>query len=310
MGRLKLPIIFFILVVLISSCSFESLQNEPEYNPVTLKELHDGFFNEELTPEINNHNKDSIVIVATGHLYPMLNYPLAYKAMIDSIIKQKPDYLFLLGDLVKNNTTSEWDTVLTRFARSGTQIYYSPGNHDLNYHYERWHGSRENQFEAEMLYIDKIGYRYKLLKDKFANYVFMNPNDSLDRFLEYLNKIRPKFDTTKMNIFLSSQCMWHKKSQIPGDNHTWMNKAFTRDEILPEIEDFDYLVHGDWGGKIHTGFWPKSNGRFNVIAVGNRIPGDSLFIARLIVTDNNIDATSIRINPPEESSWYDKDKKW
>lgn len=293
----------------LSSCSFGTDAGNKAYNPTSLKELHEGFYDAEITPDIKNEDKDSIVIVATGHLYPLLHHPLAYNAMIDSVISQKPDYIFLLGDLVKDNIDSEWDTVLTRFTKLGASLYYAPGNHDLNYHYERWEGIRENQFKAEMKYIDKIGYRYKLLKDKFANYVFLNPNDSLDRFLSYVDIIDPLRDTSKMSIILSSQSLWHNKHQDLADNHTWMNKAFTREEVLPNLEEYDYLVHGDWGGKLYNGFWPKSEGRFKVIAVGNRVPGDSLYIARLVITDHNIDTKSIRINPPEESTWFGKKKK-
>lgn len=298
------------MVLIIASCSDTTTIDENHYNPTTLKELHDGYYNEELTPDIRTVDKDSVVIVTTGHLYPVLDYPHAYKAMVDSVLNQKADYIFLLGDLVKDNTDAEWDTVLSRFSRAKAEIYYAPGNHDVNYHYERWVGSRENQFEAEMRYIDKIGYRYKLLKDEFANYMFLNPNDSLDRFLKYINLMKPSLDDNKLTLFFASQSMWHNKHQILEDNHTWMNKAFTREEVLPHLEDFNYLIHGDWGGKLFEGEWPKpvSGDKYKVIAVGNRIPGDSLFIARFVIKDNNIKASSIRIIPPEESTWHDGKK--
>jgi len=226
--------------------------------------------------------------------------------MIDSIISQNPDYVFLLGDLVRDNEDVEWDSVLMRFDKTNAKVYYAPGNHDLNYHYERWDGSREHQFEAEMKYIEKVGYRYKIMQDNFANYVFINPNDSINRVLSYLDIIKPELDTTKTLILLSSQSLWHNKHQMPGDNHTWMAKAFTRDEILPNVEYFDYLIHGDWGGKFYKGFWPKNEGRFKVLAVGNRVPGDSLYIAKLVISKESIDGSSIRITVPEESTWFKK----
>ncbi len=308
MNSLRLLSIFVTLVIL-SSCSQNAIDKK-EYNPTTLKELHNGFYDRELTPDINNIQKDSVVIVSTGHLYPLLPYPHAYNALVDSILNQDPDYIFLLGDLVKDNTESEWDSVLNRFSNAGAKIYYAPGNHDVNYHYERWVGSRENQFEAEMRYINRIGYRYKLMKDEFANYMFLNPNDSLDRFLNYIDLMKPHWDENKLLLFFASQSMWHNKHQILEDNHTWMNKAFTRDEVLPHLEDFDYLIHGDWGGKLYVGFWekPVSGDRFKLIAVGNRIPGDSLYVARLVIKDDNIDATSIRVIPPENSNWHSKKK--
>jgi len=298
--------IIFIAISFLYSCSYSSSNNEQQYNPSTLKELHNGFFDEEIIPEINQTKNKEITIISTGHLYPLLHYPLAYNAMIDSIINQNPDYVFLLGDLVRDNTDAEWDSVLTMFDKTNTKLYFAPGNHDLNYHYERWEGSREHQFEAEMNYVNEIGYRYKLMKDNFANYVFINPNDSIDRVLSYLDKIKPELDTSKLMILLSSQSLWHNKHQIPGDNHTWMAKAFTRDEILPNVEYFDYLIHGDWGGKFYYGFWPKSKGRFKVLAVGNRVPGDSLYIAKLVISEEGIDGSSISIVVPEESTWFGK----
>ena len=304
MQLIKQVFLFFLAASILLSCSETSSNNDLKYNPTTLKELHDGFFDEEIIPEINQINNKEITIITTGHLYPLLNYPLAYNAMIDSAINQNPDYIFLLGDLVRDNTDAEWDSVLTRFDKIGCKIYFAPGNHDLNYHYERWDGSREHQFEAEMNYVNEVGYRYKLMKDNFANYVFINPNDSIDRVLSYLEIIKPELDTSKLMILLSSQSLWHNKHQIKGDNHTWMAKAFTRDEILPKVEYFDYLTHGDWGGKFYEGMWPKSEGRFKVFAVGNRVPGDSLYIAKLVVSNNEIKGSSIRIEVPEESAWF------
>jgi len=261
MRLLKLTILIFSISFLCYSCSESTSNSNTLYNPTTLKELHDGFFDEEIIPETNHSDNNEITIITTGHLYPLLNHPLAYNAMIDSIINQNPDYIFLLGDLVRDNTAEEWDSVLVRFNNTGSKLYFAPGNHDLNYHYERWEGSREHQFEAEMNYVKEVGYRYKLLQDNFANYVFINPNDSIDRVLSYLEIIKPELDTTKLMILLSSQALWHNKHQEIEDSRTWVNKAFKREEILPEVEYFDYLIHGDWGGKFYQGFWPRSKGR-------------------------------------------------
>lgn len=306
MHKTKLFILIFFITIIFSSCSDFFKQKKAPYNPTTLKELHAGFYDEEITPEIVQTTKKEITIITTGHLYPLLHHPLAYNALIDSIISINPDYIFLLGDLVRDNVDKEWDSVLTRFEKTGSKVYFAPGNHDLNYHYERWNGSRENQFKAEMKYIEKVGYRYKLMQDNYANYVFINPNDSIDRVLEFLDIIKPELDTTKLMILFSSQSLWHNKHQLADDNRTWVNKAFTRDEILPKVEHFDYLIHGDWGGKFYQGNWPKSEGRFNVIGVGNRKPADSLFIAKLVISETGIDASSVMIEIPEESNWFGK----
>ena len=47
---------------------------------------------------------------------------------------------------------------------------------------------------------------------------------------------------------------------------------------FPILKILLYLIHGDWGGKFYRGKWKKSNGAFDLMAVGNRKVGDSLFI--------------------------------
>jgi hypothetical protein len=273
-------------------------------NPKTLEELFRGYNEAELSPETNQLNKEPIVIVATGHLYPLLNYPQIYDAFIDTIINQKPDYFFSLGDIVYNNANGEWDTVFSKLKDLEAKIYFAPGNHDLNYHYERYFGKRDNQVEAEMRYLNKVGYRYKLVKDELANYVFINANDSVDRILAFIDQISPELDTNKWQILLSSQSLWVNKQQDPDNPKTWVNRPFNRNEMLPNIESFDVLIHGDWGGKFYRGRWKKSNGTFDLMAVGNRKVGDSFFITRIEIFSDTIKAWPIKVYIPESSDWF------
>jgi len=302
----------WILILLISgivlSCTYHEKRTDYVANPTTLEELFRGFNDAELTPEINELTQEPIVIVATGHLYPLLKYPLVYNAFIDKINEQDPDYFFTLGDIVYNNTEKEWETVEAYLNRLNASIYFAPGNHDLNYHYERYFGKRDNQIEAELRYLKQVGYRYKLIQDPFANYVFINANDSLHRVLSYIEKIKPLLNYNKHLILLSSQSLWFKKHQIPNDPKTWVNKPFHRDEILPFVEDFEYLIHGDWGGNFYRGKQKKNSGSFDVMAVGNRKVGDSLYITRLEIYKDTILAMPVRVQVPENSTWY-LDKK-
>lgn len=189
------------------------------------------------------------------------------------------------------------------------KIYFSPGNHDLNYHYERYFGKRDNQIEAEMRYLNQVGYRYKLVKDELANYVFINANDSVNRILSFIEQISPALDTNKSQILLSSQSLWVNKQQDPSDPKTWVNRPFNRNELLPYIENFAVLIHGDWGGKFYRGKWKKSNGAFHLMAVGNRKVGDSLFITRIEVYKDSVLAWPIKIEIPSSSSWFENKKK-
>ena len=306
MKKLGIASILFIIITLIISCSgiFEPKKNL--YQPTSLKELHTGFFDEEIIPENVHQSKEEITVIVTGHLYPLIKYTEVYKTFIDSINHQKPDYLFLLGDLVQENNDQEWDTILTRLGKINCKVYFTPGNHDLNYHFERYFGKRDHQYEAEIRYINHVGYRYKLLKDDFANYLFFNPNDSLDRVLSYLNIIKPNFDTTKHMILLSGQALWDNTNQEADDPHTWVYKAFSHDDILPEIGSFDYLIHGDWSGKFSLGTFPKDKGQFQIMSVGNRTFGDSLYITCLKISSDTLIASSIPVIIPKESSWWKK----
>ena len=277
-------------------------------HPKTLKELFSGFSNNELTPDVYHFNKDSVVIVATGHLYPMLFHPDVYKIFIDSIKAQKPDLFFALGDLVFNNSEQEWDTVLANFAKLKVPVYFGPGNHDLNYHYERYNGSHAHQVEAEMRYMRKAKCRYKVVKDDFANYVFINANDSAKRILSYINMMRPKLDTTKQMIILSSQSLWFNKQQDPKNPQTWPNRPFKREKLLPYITDFKHLIHGDWGGKFFRYRYHKDYGTFDAMGVGNRRESEPLYITRLIVYKDTIIARPVNVKLPENTTWYEKRK--
>ncbi len=301
---MKRWISILLVALVLMSCNHSQKKNDFVPNPTTLEELFRGFNKEELTPDIIDTNKDSIIIVATGHLYPLLKYPSVHQAFIDSIKAQHPDCFFSLGDIVYNNTDEEWDTVFSYYDQLNTRIYFAPGNHDLNYHYERYFGKRDHEIEAEMRYLKQVGFRYKLLKDNLANYVFINANDSVQRILTFLNDIRPYLDKNKHLIMLSSQSLWFNKQQEPGNNPSWVNRPFHRDEFLPHITDFEYLIHGDWGGKFYRGKWKKKNGFFDVMAVGNRKAGDSLFITKIIIYKDTIVAKPIRVDVPAESGWY------
>ncbi len=303
---LKKWFIFSLMAVGLISCIQQEQKPKFVPNPTTLEELFRGFNEEELTPEESEVNKEPVVIVATGHLYPLLKYPEIYNALIDEIIKEHPDYFFTLGDIVRDNTDDEWDTVFKHLNKIDAKIYFAPGNHDLNYHYERYVGKRDNQIEAEMRYLKQVGYRYKLLQDEMANYVFINANDSAYRILSFIEQITPELDTTKHLILISSQSLWANKQQVADDPHTWVNRPFHRDELLPSVENFEYLIHGDWGGKFYRGQWKKSNGYFDVMGVGNRKIGDPLFITRIEMYKDSIAAQPIWIDIPENSNWFTK----
>jgi hypothetical protein len=274
--------------------------------PTSLQELFSGFNEAELTPVNLKHDNEPVVIIATGHLYPLLNYPGIYENLINRAIAEEPDYFFNLGDMVYNNTDAEWDLVFKTFEPLPASYFYAPGNHDLNYHYERYVGKRDNQIEAELRYLKQVGYRYRLLQDQNANYVFINANDSAHRIRQYLDRVRPQLEDDKIKILVSSQSLWHDKYQEPDNPKTWVKRPFHRDTLLKHVQYFDVLLHGDWGGKFFRGKWKKKDGgHFEVLGVGNRKPGDTLYITRLEIYKDSIAARPILIDIPEVSKWFD-----
>lgn len=299
-------ILICLMLIGIISCNQPEQKSVFVPNPTTLKELFSGFNEAEISPEFINSKKEPVVIVATGHLYPLLKFPDVYNSLIEKINEQKPDYFFTLGDIVRNNTDEEWDTVHKNLSKIDAKVFFAPGNHDLNYHYERYVGKRDHQIEAEMRYLKQVGYRYKLIQDQFANYVFINANDSAKRIISFIDEIKESIDTTKQLLLISSQSLWVNKQQDPNDPHTWVNRPFHRDELLPFVEDFDYLIHGDWGGKFYRGTWKKSNGFFDVMGVGNRKVGDPVFITRLEIYQDSISAKPIWIDIAENNEWFNQ----
>lgn len=292
-----------------TSCVNQSNHALYKTAPGTLEELQSGFFESEFLVDQHQFADSSLTIVAFGHTYPLLFDSVAFDAFIETVKAQHPDYVFVLGDIVRDNSEKEWQTVLDQFAKINSIFYFAPGNHDLNFHYERYFGKHDHQFEAESRYIDHVGYRYKTVKDNFANYVFVNMNDSIDRVLSYLNTTQANLDKSKPMLLLTSQCVWHNKHQIKGDLKSWTNKPFTREELLPHIGYFDVLIHGDWGGKFFRGSWKKPSGQFDVMGVGNRLAGDSLYISRIEIHPDTIIATGIPVPVPSNSSWYKNDEE-
>jgi hypothetical protein len=274
-------------------------------NPTTLEELFSGFSEDEINADVYDFDKDSVVIVATGHLYPLLYHPDVYRRFIKTVKEQHPDYFFALGDLVYNDSEKEWDTVLANFNKIGVPFYFAPGNHDLNYHYERYFGKHDHQVEAELRYLNKAKCRYKVVKDNFANYVFVNANDSLKRVLAFLDFARPQLDKDKHMIMLSSPALWFNKQQDPNNPKTWTNRPFRREKIMPEVKDFECLIHGDWSGRFYRG---RVYGH-DVMAVGNRKAGDSLYIVRITVYEDTILAKPVFVPIPDESTWFNNKKK-
>lgn len=305
---MKQNVIFIILLSFLYACGTNKIDQQPETakrsGRALLDSMHSGFNKVELTKQFLTNNNDTTTIVAFGHVYHLLNHEEAFDLMINTINNQNPDYVWVLGDIVFNNSEEEWKHINEKYKKLKGKRFHAPGNHDINYHYERWIGSIENQWEAESRYLKNVGYRYITLEDDVANYMMVNLNDSLDRVKKYLDKMTPELNEEKLSILFTHQDTWFDFMEDPEDPQTWPRKNFERDSLLKELRDFDYLIHGDWNEKFYEGEFKG----YNVVSLGNLNQGDPLNINVIKVTKSDIKIESIEVDIPENSSWYDSKK--
>jgi predicted MPP superfamily phosphohydrolase len=195
------------------------------------------------------------------------------------VVEQEPHYVFVLGNIVFNNAQDEWDVMLKAFEKIECPLYFVGGNHDMNYHYERWFVKYDNQWEAEGRFIDNVGYRYKLIQDDFANYLILNFNDSLPRIESYLEQIEHQIDSTKMTILMSHQNIWKPTLATAKDPHTWPNKTMTGGELLKSLGFVNVFVNGDWNSYFKSETTANASRELTSISAGNKVKGDTAFVS-------------------------------
>lgn len=302
MKRVHLFAIFIILLFL--SCNSNETFVQSASSKYKLDSLHSGFNTVELTKQNIKLNKDTVSIVAFGHVYGLLEHEDVFDLLIETVNSQNPDYVWILGDIVYNNTEEEWDYLLTKYKGLSGLRFHAGGNHDMNYHYERYHGKNENQWEAEMRYLNKIHYRYLTIEDDIANYMLINMNDSLDRIASYLDLMIKEMNNSKAKILFTHHATWHDNQSESNDPTTWVKKSFSRDSLLPKLYDFDYMIYGDWSEGFYMNTYKHKKKKFMVMDVGNLRVGDSLHITSIKLTKDTLWANPISINIPIDSKWY------
>ena len=266
--------------------------------------LHTVFTEEELTVDAHQFNKSSIRITTFGHIYPLLKYPKILDEFMATVKAQNPDYVFILGDMVFNNYDDEWETMLSAYSKFGCPVYYAPGNHDLNFHSERGIGDTKHQFEAERRYLEMIGYRYKLVKDNFANYLFLNLNDSLARLEGFINKMNPLIEESKLTIVLSHQNIW-SDYVATEDPETWRLKKMRMEQLMPSLINAKCFFNGDWTHSFVEKEVTYMSRNYKAYSVGNKLAGDQFYITNIQVFDNEIEVDTVHIPIPKKSTWYD-----
>ena len=303
---MKYPLFLFLFIALFSCDQVKEENGQSEASKHKLDSLHSSFNDIELTKEFIALNKDTVTIVTFGHVYSLLYHEDVFDSMIRTINAQDPDYVWILGDIVFNNAEEEWDYILEKYKGIKAKRFHAGGNHDMNYHYERYYGIRENQWEAETRFLNKIGYRYITIEDDLANYMMINMNDSLDRIESYLDKMLPLLNPDKPSILFTHHCTWHKTISKADDSKTWVKKSFQSDSILAVLTDFDYLIHGDWSENYFSGVYGFHGKRFNTIGVGNLKEGDSLYVTTVKITQDTLWSYPVFVEIPDTTTWKAK----
>lgn len=299
--------IFLLLsIIIVLSCNSNNDLVQKDHFKDKLDSLHTGFNNIELTKEFIQLNKDTITLVTFGHVYGLLYHEDVFDSMIESINAQSPDYVWILGDIVYNNSDEEWAYLQEKYKGINGRRFHAGGNHDMNYHYERYYGITDNQWEAESRFLKNIGYRYITIEDDFANYMIINMNDSLNRIEEYLKEMKPQLNPDKPSILFTHHCVWHKTISNPEDSKTWVKKSFDRDSLLPEIKEFDYWIHGDWAQEYYSSTFSFQGVNHNVIGVGNLKEGDPLYITTIKITKDSLWSYPVFVTIPDTTTWKAK----
>ncbi len=70
-------------------------------------QLHNSFTYSELAVDVHAVDHSNVKIVAFGHIYNLLEFPDILDAFILKVIEEQPDYVFVLGDIVFNNSDEE-----------------------------------------------------------------------------------------------------------------------------------------------------------------------------------------------------------
>jgi hypothetical protein len=295
-----------LIILLMASCSSKDENAQSKESIYKLDSLHTGFNKREQTKEIIELNKDTVTIVAFGHVYSLLYHEDVFNAMIEQINFQDPDYIWILGDIVFNNTDEEWNYLMNKYEDLKGRRFHAGGNHDMNYHYERYFGINENQWEAEIRFLNYVGYRYITIEDEVANYMMVNMNDSIDRIKNYLDLMLPKLNNNKQSILFTHHCTWHNTISKAEDPHTWVKKSFPKDSLVSKLQDFEYLIHGDWAGKFYSNTFQFEKTNFRVLGVGNLNEGDLLYFTTIKITKDSLWAYPSFVNIPDSISWKKK----
>jgi predicted MPP superfamily phosphohydrolase len=169
----------------------------------------------------SSSNNVAIKFIVFGHSYGVLNSVEKRNLLFNAINKEKPDYVFVLGDCDIYN-----DTIYSEYISSiESEIFFSPGNHDLT-----------NDVYND--YIEKIGYLNKTIIDSSCNFILFNSSESVDEGRLVLEKALKEIVPENPTVLLTHHRIWddnllstnpysHDKSYLFSEiTRTKINKYF------------------------------------------------------------------------------------
>ena len=111
----------------------------------------------------NTNNSDWQTYLATSKTMQNLSAPI-FDTMTETIIREKPDLLLIVGDLTKDSEVESHEYVLknlTRIKNSGVKTYVIPGNHDRGWMERALIYRNDSSTPAEMIDNDGFMERYE-----------------------------------------------------------------------------------------------------------------------------------------------------
>ena len=143
----------------------------------------------------------STPFVVLGHIRELPDDVLALLA--ERINAENPDYVFVLGDLTFAGTKAQTDRIQRAFLdRLGAPFYLAPGNHD-----------RVSGIDA---YRDWVGYRYKVILDRNANFLLIDSSDDSIALIREVEALLERADPARPTILLTHHHVWKRHLKVIG----------------------------------------------------------------------------------------------
>lgn len=264
-----------------------------------------GLYQGSLISQIKIENKQNQIFkfIVIGHSYSVLNSTEKRGLLFDAINKEKPNYVFVLGDCEIYNKKIYTEYI----SELNNQVFFSPGNHDLS-------EDRSDQYMAN------VGYLNKTIIDSTCNFILFNSSESGDHVREYMDEALNEINPNNPTIILTHHRVWDD-NLISEDPYSH-EKSYMFSKILPIMANrVDYFFAGNsprqyFGGQFcedqkknpNINYWCDIVGNMVCYSVGMN-HNINFIVAELNQQKLSVYPRSIEIQPDaiiinvEKNSW-------